>query len=70
LKTRHYKLFLLAFGMGNLLFTNNTPATNPLIMDQFTADPTARAFEGKIYVYPSHDIPASPGRGPRRGPSG
>jgi hypothetical protein len=63
LKTRHYKLFLLAFGMGNLLFTNNTPATNPLIMDQFTADPTARAFEGKIYVYPSHDIPASPGRG-------
>jgi hypothetical protein len=32
-------------------------------MDQFTADPTARAFEGKIYVYPSHDIPASPGKG-------
>jgi hypothetical protein len=32
-------------------------------MDQFTADPTARVFEGIIYVYPSHDIPASPGRG-------
>jgi len=32
-------------------------------MDQFTADPTARVFEGKVYVYPSHDIPASPGRG-------
>ena len=31
-------------------------ATNPLIMDQFTADPTARVFEGKVYVYPSHDI--------------
>ncbi len=29
---------------------------NPLIMDQFTADPTARVFEGKVYVYPSHDV--------------
>ena len=31
-------------------------AQNPLIMDQFTADPTARVFEGKVYVYPSHDV--------------
>lgn len=38
-------------------------ADNPLILDQFSADPTARVFEGKIYVYPSHDIPAAPGRG-------
>ncbi|HTL66347.1 MAG TPA: family 43 glycosylhydrolase [Lacunisphaera sp.] len=38
-------------------------ATNPLIMDQFTADPTARVFEGKVYLYPSHDILATPGRG-------
>lgn len=35
-------------------------ATNPLITDQFSADPTARVFEGKIYVYPSHDIKAPP----------
>ena len=35
-------------------------ATNPLITDQFTADPTARLFEGKVYVYPSHDIKAPP----------
>ena len=35
----------------------------PLVMDQFTADPTARVFEGRVYVYPSHDIPAPPGRG-------
>ncbi|RYY76265.1 MAG: carbohydrate-binding protein [Gammaproteobacteria bacterium] len=43
-------------------FLNITPAfaTNPLIMDQFTADPTARVFDGKIYVYPSHDIKAPP----------
>jgi len=38
-------------------------ATNPLILDQFTADPTARVFEGRVYVYPSHDILATPGHG-------
>lgn len=32
--------------------------TNPIITDQFTADPTARVFEGKVYMYPSHDIPS------------
>ena len=32
--------------------------TNPVITGQFTADPTARVFEGKIYMYPSHDIPS------------
>lgn len=33
-------------------------AQNPIIRDQFTADPTARVFNGKIYLYPSHDIPS------------
>lgn len=33
-------------------------AQNPIIRDQFTADPTARVFDGKIYLYPSHDIPS------------
>jgi hypothetical protein len=46
-----------------LLGMNRGLAQNPLIMDQFAADPTARVFEGRIYVYPSHDIPASPGKG-------
>ena len=31
-------------------------AQNPVIRDQFTADPTARVFNGKVYLYPSHDI--------------
>ena len=31
-------------------------AQNPIIRDQFSADPTARVFEGKVYVYPSHDV--------------
>jgi hypothetical protein len=38
-------------------------AQNPFIQNQFTADPTARVFNGRVYVFPSHDIPASPGRG-------
>lgn len=37
---------------------NMVTGTNPIITDQFTADPTARVFEGKIYMYPSHDIPS------------
>ena len=31
--------------------------TNPIISNQFAADPTARVFNGKIYMFPSHDIP-------------
>ena len=42
---------------------NTLHAQNPLIMDQFTADPTARVFEGRVYVYPSHDIRAEKGKG-------
>lgn len=34
-----------------------------MIMDQFTADPTARVFKGKLYVYPSHDIIPPKGEG-------
>jgi hypothetical protein len=53
----------LFLGIFVLLGLDCILAQNPLVMDQFTADPTARVFEGIIYVYPSHDIPASPGRG-------
>lgn len=28
----------------------------PIITEQFTADPSAHVFEGKIYLYPSHDF--------------
>lgn len=37
-------------------------AQNPVIRDQFTADPTARVFNNKVYLYPSHDIPAPDGQ--------
>ncbi len=33
-------------------------AQNPIISGQFTADPTARVFNGKVYLYPSHDVPS------------
>ncbi len=42
-------------------------AQNPFITDQFTADPTARVFNGRVYVYPSHDIRCEEGQG--RGPT-
>jgi beta-xylosidase len=48
----------------------NLFAQNPIIRDQFTADPSARVFEesvppgeGRVYVYPSHDVLAGEGRG-------
>ena len=31
----------------------------PLVKDIFVADPSAHVFEGKIYVYPSHDVDAA-----------
>lgn len=33
-------------------------ASNPLVTHIYTADPSAHVFEGKIYIYPSHDIDA------------
>lgn len=29
---------------------------SPLVKDLYTADPSAHAFEGNIYIYPSHDL--------------
>lgn len=37
-------------------------AQNPIVRDQFTADPTARVFNNRVYMYPSHDIPAPEGQ--------
>lgn len=33
--------------------------SEPLVSDLYTADPSAHIFEGKIYIYPSHDIEAN-----------
>ena len=38
--------------------TATASAQNPIIRDAFTADPSAHVFNGRVYLYPSHDIPA------------
>ena len=35
-----------------------TPISKPLLSEIYTADPSAHVFNGKIYIYPSHDIDA------------
>ncbi|QCR23111.1 glycoside hydrolase family 43 protein [Pontibacter sp. SGAir0037] len=34
------------------------PSTEPLVTNIYTADPSAHVFEGRIYIYPSHDVDA------------
>jgi hypothetical protein len=34
------------------------PVSQPLVTHMYTADPRAHVYEGRIYVYPSHDIDA------------
>lgn len=53
-----YTLSLITVCVAGELF-----AQNPLITNQYTADPSARVFGDRVYVYPSHDIPPAPGKG-------
>ena len=54
----------IAIILGLLLSAQIVRADNPLFLDQFSADPTARVFNGKIYLVNSHDIlPPNGGRG-------
>jgi hypothetical protein len=34
------------------------PISQPLVEHIYTADPSAHVFNGRIYIYPSHDIDA------------
>lgn len=38
-------------------------AQNPIIRNQYSADPSARVFGDKVYLFPSHDIFAKEGKG-------
>lgn len=58
-----HRYLILILHLLLLAFLNNANAQNPIIMDQFTADPSARMFDDKVYVYPSHDIPCTEERG-------
>ncbi len=53
----HFILFFVGFAF------NIANAQNPIIQNQFTADPSARVFGDKVYLYPSHDIVVRPGHG-------
>ncbi len=46
-----------------LLVINCAVAQNPLIRNMYSADPSARVFGDSVYVFPSHDILATPGHG-------
>ena len=48
--------------VASLLLFAPASGQNPIIHDQFTADPTARVFQGRVYLYPSHDIVAPEGQ--------
>ncbi len=56
------KRFILP--IAALLFSCGLFAQNPVIKGLYSADPTARVFNGKVYLFPSHDIisPVEPER--------
>jgi hypothetical protein len=58
---RIYKLLLLSCVL--LASQQVAFAQNPFITNQYSADPTARVFGNRVYVFPSHDILAAPGKG-------
>ena len=52
--TKQMRILLSLLAVATL----SVSAQNPIVRNQFTADPTARVFNGRVYLYPSHDIPA------------
>ena len=59
---RAHHLLISGLLLGSTI-SRPASAQNPFIQNQFTADPTARVFGDRVYVYPSHDIPCEPGKG-------
>lgn len=51
-------MLLASFFSGSAQSKKRTPISQPLISNIYTADPSAHVFNGKIYIYPSHDIEA------------
>ena len=63
---KHVKKFKsLIFGLA-ILGGISLSAQNPIVRNQFSADPTARVFNGKVYIFPSHDIPTPPDKNLRK----
>jgi len=53
----------LFFVVVVLFITNILFAQNPIVRTQYSADPSARVFGNRVYLFPSHDILATPGKG-------
>ncbi|MGY8896903.1 MAG: family 43 glycosylhydrolase [Paraglaciecola sp.] len=49
--------------LGLCCLSSSVLADNPLVTHMFTADPTARVFEDKVYIYPSTDVVCEEGFG-------
>ena len=62
-KMKKFKTHFLIICSFLFFLSVNIFAQNPIINDQFTADPAARVFNGNVYLYPSHDILANEERG-------
>ncbi len=60
---KQYKQQLLNIGIILFFFNTFSLAQNPIIRDQYSADPSARVFGDRVYVFPSHDILATEGKG-------
>jgi len=54
MKRISYPIFMAVLLL--VIATSKSLAQNPIVRNQFSADPSARVFRGKVYVYPSHDI--------------
>ncbi|AUP80535.1 family 43 glycosylhydrolase [Flavivirga eckloniae] len=50
-------------GLIALLISFQSTSQNPLVTHMYTADPTARVFNKKLYVFPSTDIVCEEGKG-------
>lgn len=59
---KHFKnvvvVFAATMSVSAIAQNNGTPISEPLVKHIYTADPSAHVFNGKIYIYPSHDIEA------------
>jgi hypothetical protein len=49
-------VWIMAFSLIHVAANAQKFAAKPLVSHIYTADPSAHVFNGKIYIYPSHDI--------------
>ena len=49
-------VLLMTFSVLSVTASAQKFAAKPLVDHIYTADPSAHVFNGRIYIYPSHDI--------------